>query len=48
LKKYFGEQKELKIDVLQDKESKHINIKDTRIEMKKAQLISNFVIIKRS
>jgi HSP90 family molecular chaperone len=39
--------KELKIDVLQDKENKHINIKDTGIRMTKAQLISNFDTIKR-
>jgi hypothetical protein len=40
LKKYMhGEQKELKIDILSDKEDKHISIAYAEIEMRTVQLI---------
>jgi molecular chaperone HtpG len=44
----LGEQKELKIDTLSDKENKCISITDARIEMTTTQLISNLIIITRS
>jgi HSP90 family molecular chaperone len=43
-----GEQKELKIDILLDKENKLINITDEGIEMTTTQLISNLDKIERS
>jgi molecular chaperone HtpG len=42
------EQKELKIDILSDKENKRISITDAGIEMTAAQLISNLGAISRS
>jgi HSP90 family molecular chaperone len=44
----FGEQKELKIDILSDKENKRISITDARIEMTTIQLISNLSTIART
>jgi HSP90 family molecular chaperone len=43
----YGEQKELKIDILPDKENEGISIKDTEIEMIKFRLISNLGAIVR-
>jgi molecular chaperone HtpG len=44
----LGEQKELKVSILPDKENKCIHITDTGIGMTKAQLISNLGTIARS
>jgi molecular chaperone HtpG len=44
----LGEQKELKISILPDKENKCIHITDTGIGMTKAQLVSNLGTIARS
>jgi molecular chaperone HtpG len=43
----FGEQKELKIDILLNKENKHISISDTGIGMRKVKLISELGTIAR-
>jgi HSP90 family molecular chaperone len=44
----LGEEKELKIDILLDKENKRICITNAGIEMTTAQLISNIRTILRS
>jgi heat shock protein beta len=44
----FGEQKELEINIISGKESKHISFTDVEIEMTRAQFISNLVKFSRS
>jgi molecular chaperone HtpG len=46
--KVVWEQKQPNIDIVSDKESKHIVVKDTGIGMVRAQLISNLRTISRS